>query len=212
MPQTVWIARHGNRLDFVNPDWFTTAPRPYDPPLADDGWVQAQQLGQRLQGLGIVHIFSSPFLRTVQTAHTVAQVLQRPLWLEAGLSEWLNPAWMPAYPELEDPKVLAAQYPCLDLSYQSCVQPRYPESETEVAARVAATVQHLVAHYPEDLLLVGHGASVLGAAHGLVAGKPEIRAALCCLVQLVRGEAGWELVLDGDTSHLSDTEAEVRFR
>ncbi|HEY9813715.1 MAG TPA: histidine phosphatase family protein, partial [Candidatus Sericytochromatia bacterium] len=25
MPQTVWIARHGNRLDFVNPEWFNTA-------------------------------------------------------------------------------------------------------------------------------------------------------------------------------------------
>ncbi|MGK7892391.1 MAG: histidine phosphatase family protein, partial [Xenococcus sp. (in: cyanobacteria)] len=37
MKQTVWIARHGNRLDFVNPEWFNTATRRYDPPLSEDG-------------------------------------------------------------------------------------------------------------------------------------------------------------------------------
>lgn len=50
MTQIVWIARHGNRLDFVNPEWFNTAERPYDPPLSEDGIVQAKQLGQRLVG------------------------------------------------------------------------------------------------------------------------------------------------------------------
>jgi hypothetical protein len=41
MTQIVWIARHGNRLDFVNPEWFNTAERPYDPPLSEDGIEQA---------------------------------------------------------------------------------------------------------------------------------------------------------------------------
>ncbi|MBV8884961.1 MAG: histidine phosphatase family protein, partial [Chroococcidiopsidaceae cyanobacterium CP_BM_RX_35] len=68
MAQTVWLARHGNRIDFVNPEWFKTAERRYDPHLSDDGVVQAQQLAQRLKGEGIAHIFASPFLRTVQTA------------------------------------------------------------------------------------------------------------------------------------------------
>ncbi|NJK99393.1 MAG: histidine phosphatase family protein [Spirulinaceae cyanobacterium SM2_1_0] len=211
MPQTVWIARHGNRLDFVNPDWFNTAARPYDPPLSEDGIVQAQELGDRLRGAGIRHIFASPFLRTVQTAHEVAKILDRPLWLEAGLSEWLNPAWMPTYPETEAREILAAQYTTIDLSYSAAIQPHYPESEADVAARTAKTVQHLVGHYREDLLLVGHGASVLGTAHGLVAGKPEIQASFCCLVQIVATTTSWQLLLNGDTSHLSQTEQRVRF-
>jgi broad specificity phosphatase PhoE len=48
MSQTIWIARHGNRLDFVRPEWFDTALRPYDPPLSKDGFVQAKQLAKRL--------------------------------------------------------------------------------------------------------------------------------------------------------------------
>ena len=72
MTQTIWIARHANRLDFVSPDWFLTAERRYDPPLSDDGLVQASQLAQRLKNENITAIFSSPFLRTVQTANQEA--------------------------------------------------------------------------------------------------------------------------------------------
>jgi len=49
MPQPVSIARHGNRIDFVNPDWFLTAERRYDPHLSEDGHVQAKQLANRLK-------------------------------------------------------------------------------------------------------------------------------------------------------------------
>ena len=55
MSQIVWIARHANRLDFVYPDWFLTAERRYDPPLSDDGMIQAQQLAKRLKGEKIAH-------------------------------------------------------------------------------------------------------------------------------------------------------------
>jgi broad specificity phosphatase PhoE len=41
----------------------------------------------------IAHIFASPFLRTVQTANAVAEMLNLPIKLETGLSEWLNPVW-----------------------------------------------------------------------------------------------------------------------
>jgi broad specificity phosphatase PhoE len=84
MTQIVWIARHANRLDFVNPDWFLTAERRYDPPLSDDGMIQAQQLAKRLNHEKIKHIFASPFLRTVQTANAVAEVLNLPIKLETG--------------------------------------------------------------------------------------------------------------------------------
>jgi broad specificity phosphatase PhoE len=60
MTQIVWIARHANRLDFVNPDWFITAERRYDPPISDDGVIQAQQLAQRLKRKYCPY-FASPF-------------------------------------------------------------------------------------------------------------------------------------------------------
>lgn len=214
MPQTVWIARHGNRLDFVNPDWFLSAERPYDPPLSDDGVIQAMQLGKRLQSENIAHIFASPFLRTVQTANQVAEALDLPIKIEPGLSEWLNPGWMRSNPEKLSLEQLHELYPRLDLSHvPKGVPAQYPETGDVVLQRAGETAKRLADHYPEDILLVGHGASVLGAAMGILAVtiEPEINASLCCLVKIVRYEEGWVMELNGDTSHLSETEEVIRF-
>ena len=42
-----------------------------------------------MQNENIRHIYASPFLRTVQTAHQVADVLSVPVRIEYGLSEGL---------------------------------------------------------------------------------------------------------------------------
>jgi broad specificity phosphatase PhoE len=211
MSQTVWIARHANRWDFVYPEWFTTAERPYDPPLSEDGFEQAKQLASRLATTSnIRHIFASPFLRTVQTAHEVAQKLNLPLKLEWGLAEWLNPHWMTHAPETLPLEILQQDFPEIDRHYHSRIVPEYPESEQQVFARTQETAKRLVAEFSEDILLIGHGASVLGASQALVPGA-EIRAALCCLVKIVRKGDIWEMELHGDTSHLSETETVIRF-
>ena len=211
MAQTIWIARHGNRLDFVHPEWFNTAERRYDPPLSADGVIQAQQLAQRLKSEHIAHIFASPFLRTVQTAHEVAKVLDLPIKLEAGLGEWLNRDWMTQMPERLPPEVLAEQYPQIDLNYQSHLNPQYPESLEQLQGRNAQIGQILTQAYSEDILLVGHGATVMWVTAGLVVGEPEVKASLCCIVKMVRENGQWELKLNGDTSHLSQSETVVRW-
>lgn len=211
MTQTIWIARHGNRLDFVNPEWFNTAKRPYDPPLSEDGLVQASQLAQRLVGKGIKHIFASPFLRTVQTANQVAEVLDLPIKIESGLSEWLNPEWMKTEPEKLAIAVLKERFPLIDSTYNSLVIPCYPETSEQVLERTADIAQKLTAEFSEDILLVGHGASVVGATWALMGSKVEVNAALCCLVKLVRQGEKWVMELNGDTSHLARTEDVIRF-
>jgi broad specificity phosphatase PhoE len=211
MTQTVWIARHGNRLDFVNPEWFNTAERPYDPPLSEDGVIQAQQLGKRLVRSGIKQIFASPFLRTVQTANCVAECLDLTIKLESGLSEWLNPAWMVSNPERHSLAELKLLFPRIDSSYTSRVIAEYPETLEQVNQRTAQTALCLTSEFAEDMLLVGHGASVVGATWGLVDGTPEVQATLCCLVKLVRQEQAWLMELNGDVSHLGKTEDVIRF-
>ncbi len=210
MNQTIWIARHGNRLDFVNPEWFNTAERPYDPPLSEDGIIQAQELGQRLVGERIRHIFASPFLRTVQTADRVAQFLDLPIKIEAGLSEWLNPDWMKSDPERLPMAVLQEQFPRIDLSYRSRITPYYPETSDRVIQRTGETARQLTAEFSDDILLVGHGASVEGAAWGLLDRREPIKAPLCCLVKLQRKGEQWILQLNGDTSHLSQAQGAIR--
>ncbi|MFN7526315.1 MAG: histidine phosphatase family protein [Dolichospermum sp.] len=214
MSQIVWIARHANRLDFVNPDWFLTAERRYDPPLSDDGMIQAQQLAKRLKGKKIAHIFASPFLRTIQTAHAIAEVLDLSIKLEIGLSEWLNPAWMTEEPERLSTSTLVKLFPRIDPSYTSRIAAQYPETHEKVRERSAQTARCLSTEFfPHDILLVAHGASVLGAAMGLVGdvAKTEVKASLCSLVKVVRQDSQWLLELKGDTSHLTKTEELVRF-
>ncbi|BBD69409.1 phosphoglycerate mutase [Nostoc commune NIES-4072] len=214
MSQIVWIARHANRLDFVNPDWFLTAERRYDPPLSDDGMVQAQHLAKRLKKEKISHIFASPFLRTVQTANAVAEVLNLPIKLETGLSEWLNPVWMTEEPERLSTPALAKLFPRIDTSYTSRIAAKYPETHEKVRERSGQTARCLATEFfPEDILLVAHGASVLGGAMGLVGeiAKTEVKASLCSLVKVVREDPEWLLELKGDTSHLTHIEEVIRF-
>ncbi|MGB5596826.1 MAG: histidine phosphatase family protein [Crocosphaera sp.] len=209
--QTIWIARHGNRLDFVNPEWFNTAKKRYDPPLSEDGFIQAKKLGKRLQSENIRHIFASPFLRTIQTASQVAEMLDIPVKLEAGLGEWHNPEWMNEYPEIHSRELLEKDYHHIDWNYSSYQVPKYPEVEITMMARMAEVAQKLVDNYSEDILLVGHGVSVIGVTQGLTKEKPNFKASLCCLVKLIKSENNWKIELGGDTSHLSETESEIRF-
>lgn len=209
--QIVWIARHGNRLDFVHPEWFNTAERRYDPPLSDDGFIQAQELGKRLKIENIRHIFSSPFLRTIQTANEVAKILDLPIKLEAGLSEWHNADWMSEKPEIQPRELLAKKYLRIDGNYYSRIVPNYPESQAEVNNRTGEIAIKLVAEFNDDILLVGHGVSVLGTTIGLLGTKVTVNASLCCLVKVVKQGNAWEIKLNGDTSHLSQSETKIRF-
>ncbi|WP_017652131.1 histidine phosphatase family protein [Fortiea contorta] len=214
MSQIVWIARHANRLDFVNPDWFLTAERRYDPPLSEDGFIQAKQLARRLKGEKITHIFASPFLRTIQTANAVAEVLDLPIKLETGLSEWLNPAWMTEEPEKHSILELVELFPRIDLSYTPRIAAKYPETRKQVRERSGQTARCLTTEFfPEHILLVAHGASVLGGAMGLVGeiAETEVKASLCSLVKIVREDPKWLLELKGDTSHLTHIEEVIRF-
>ncbi|CCQ59062.1 MAG: histidine phosphatase family protein [Crocosphaera sp.] len=208
---TVWIARHGNRLDFVKPHWFNTAKRRYDPPLSEDGFVQAKQLGKRLQKENIGHIFASPFLRTIQTASEVAKILDLPIKLEAGIGEWHNPHWMSENPEIHPRELLEKDYPYIDWSYSSYLVPKYPEMEVTMMKRMAEVAEKVVRDYSQEILLVGHGASVIGLTEGLTKETPTFKASLCCLVKLVKINDKWEIELGGDTSHLGETENQVRF-
>ncbi|AKG22383.1 histidine phosphatase family protein [Calothrix sp. 336/3] len=213
MSQIIWIARHANRLDFVNPDWFLTAERRYDPPLSEDGFLQAEQLAKRLQTENIHHIFASPFLRTVQTANAVAEVLNLPIKLETGLSEWLNPEWMTEEPERLAIATLAEIFPRIDTSYTSRIAATYPESHQQVRSRAGQTARCLSTEFsPENILLVAHGASVKGAAIGLAGSTADSveKVRLCSLYKVVRQHPEWLLELKGDTSHLTEVEEFVR--
>lgn len=211
----LWIARHGNRLDFVHPEWFNTAIKRYDPPLSDDGKIQAQELAQRLSAEKIDHLIASPFLRTIQTAHIVADTLDITIKLEAGLSEWHNPDWMSEKPQIHSQSELESFYPRIDWNYRSQILPQYPETEQEVFSRMKLTAQTITQQFSGNILLIGHGISVVGIAQGLLNSQEEkIKASLCSLTKLVQHnthQKNWQLILNGETSFLSNPQQKISF-
>ena len=202
--KTIWIARHGNRADFVDPTWRLRAARPHDPPLSPDGVEQARKLGRRLKGEPIRHIFASPFLRTLETASAVAAELKVPVKIEHGAGEFLNPEWFSCAPEFLSGADLHGRFPQLDASYASRGASRYPELDEELHCwpRAGETARKIAQEFDGDLLFVCHGATLLGLSYGLVAGRPPIHCGLTSLVKIVWNGTEWEMALNGDTSHL----------
>jgi broad specificity phosphatase PhoE len=211
MSQTVWIARHGNRQDFVDSSWHRTAERPFDPGLSADGILQAKELGKRLQAEKIAHIFASPFLRTVETAYHVAEALDLSIKVESGLSEFLNPNWFFSTPERLTLDSLSQLFPRVDRSYTSRVIAEFPETEQTAFRRAGKVARQLATEFPQNLLLVGHGASVLGATRGLLESPVHVSCPLCGLFKLVNQGDEWLMELSGDISHLSRTEQNIRY-
>jgi len=98
VPSTLFILRHGARLDQFDSEWHLTSPTPYDPPLTSKGVQQSKQTGQAIskhlsskQTRIILH--TSPFLRCIQTSLALASTLngRAILRVDAWLGEWLTP-------------------------------------------------------------------------------------------------------------------------
>lgn len=213
----VWIVRHGNRQDFEDPNWHRTAIRPYDPPLSEEGQEQARETGRRLIGEEIDHIWSSPFLRCVETAQLIAEEIDGSFKVEEGLSEWLNADWFSYKPDLRDLQKLQQRFLRLDTRYQSAISATFPESRDTMLARISKAVDHLVGLVNGSILLVGHGASVQGSVARLLnvdlaeRGNLLVSIPCCSLAMLNRQGKSWSLELQGDTEHLSHVSAGQRF-
>jgi broad specificity phosphatase PhoE len=192
MARTLWIARHASRRDFDDPGWARRATRPFDPPLSARGRREAAAMAERLAGEGVLRLFSSPFLRCMQTAAALAAHLDLAIAVEPGLSEWLNRAWFAQPPELLALPELARRFP-VDVAYRARGTARHGESGEEALRRSGDTARRLAAEFEENLVLVGHGASVLGAIASLTGVAPEQAGPLGygCLIELVRVGPRW---------------------
>ncbi len=217
MADVIWLTRHGSRQDFIDPEWHRTAERRHDPPLSAEGLFQVQQLATRLEPEGITGIFSSPFLRCVQTAAPIADRLHLPIRLEPGFSEWLNPDWFPSSPEILPLDTIVQQFPAIEADYSPQVFPSYPENGETVLRRTGEAATGIATKYPGELLFVGHGATVYGSLFGLLGQSfAELERTLgaihyCCLFRLQRTNGVWALDLRGDTSHLAEGTGGERF-
>ena len=152
-------------------------------------------MADRLAIESIDHLFSSPFLRCVETAAAIAGRSKLTVKLEVGLSEWLNTDWFSKPPELLPVDELVRRHPQVDTAYRSRGTARYGESGTAALQRSGDTARTLTVAFDGNLAMVGHGASVLGAMTALLEIAPEeaVNLGYGCLIGLVHRGGRWRV-------------------
>lgn len=205
----VYLVRHGMRLDIEDSSWRLAARRPDDPPLSENGVVQARDVGVYLKDKRIAAMYSSPFLRAVQTAQAIYQETGVRFRVEPALSEWLNPAWFPEKPDLITPEEVRREYCGCEASYRSRAVVTYPEPNegVEMYRRVKGFLEGLDKEEAGNVVLVGHGATVTQAARALWGSAEGLDAKLCSITEFEKVDGHWKS--KGSTvRHLSITEDE----
>jgi len=210
--RTIWLVRHGLRQDFVQKDWGKTAERPHDTPLATEGRLQAKETGLFLKDKGVDVIYSSPFLRAVETASGISDVIGAPIRIEHGLSEVLKQEWFPEKPDFIPVEEMKRRFPMVDVTYRSRVFPDWPEDDQngQLDRRCANTVKTLLSDDWNTALWVGHGASVGSVGINLVGHVKDVCFRMCGLTGWTSGPDGWSGIYSG-VNHLSITEDEIKF-
>lgn len=171
--KNLFIIRHGERLDKINLNWSTNALRPHDTPLSKMGHKQASHLGKWLYSKIPIRkpakIFSSPFIRCVQTANEIAQQLESlqnsgtfntnisEICIEPGICE--DPYYMkdmicnqPWFLNAADliaisPRIKLNYSPIRDVSYQEISDKVYVENtNTSTEERLHNIIHEIINH------------------------------------------------------------------
>ena len=200
MIQTLWLVRHAERLDFIQPEWFDTALYRYDPPLSPQGLDRAISLALEFSHIPLDRIITSPFLRTIQTAAPLARLLDLPIQLEWGLCEWLCQDWTLEFPETTPIDELVNDYPNVNAVYRSLVLPCYPETLKELNIRTGMIAHELVQANYGNVLAIAHKGSILGILAALTGESQWQTEDLPCggMVKLVYADGRWSSILEGN--------------
>ncbi|KAJ7293626.1 histidine phosphatase superfamily [Mycena rebaudengoi] len=227
MITTIYIARHGFRMNWINNVWKSETGLPRDPPLAAFGVTQAQELADYLVSLPQderpTAIFSSPYYRCLQTAKPVSAALGVPIYVEHGISEWYSPVaeGTGLHPRPGSAASLRAYFPAeIDAAAWSSVfyPTRKGEDVREVHARAGSFLDVFIPEverrFPgvhERILLVSHAATTIALARELLGERDlPLRVGCCSLTEVTRRSdvipilGGWAPKRLADGSHLKD--------
>ena len=204
MGHEVWVVRHGQRQDTVDPDWELTADREHDPGLTELGRWQAWRVGRFFadHGIDFEAVYCSPFLRAVQTTAEIHGEIGQPAWLEPGLGEHRNAEWFDSEPETLSHRTLVEYFGPINPDHEPVVIPRFPESHQEAEQRAGRAARLLADQHDGRILLVGHGLTIGGVARGLVGSTEGVDAPLCGITRIEENGSDWQLDFSGRVDHL----------
>ncbi|KAJ2900213.1 hypothetical protein IWW38_000633 [Coemansia aciculifera] len=189
---TCYIVRHGERIDHIDDTWTMTSLTPYDPPLTDDGWTQAQHAGSTIRDYEAdtdpctteYIMLVSPFLRCLQTGEGIIRGFNSKTgaprkWrvaVEPGLSEVINESYFGSAQnvpigivaerqnELRERGSMVADNVVYDDGYQAVWEelPEYPEDFQTMLARFGSVLQQVASRYANS----GKNVVVVLVTHG----------------------------------------------
>ena len=142
---TVYLLRHAESRSSATvkqPDW----------PLTDLGKQQARDLVPILAKLGIDHVYTSPYLRAVETAKPFADFSSKPLRIHDDLREQ-HSLWVDSVEEFIEQMRKRWE----DFNFA----PPGGESNAECQLRIVNAVRNIVGGHPGSTLLVSsHGKAI----------------------------------------------------
>ena len=203
MVNKIYFVRHGSRIDNEDPTWEEDAERPHDPPLTGEGFQQAAAAGMALKGKSIGHLFSSPFYRTLQTADVIAEILDLPVRVEPGFSEWMNKEWYSSKPQILSKEEREEEFSRIDTHYNPLLYPEFPElkENRDMFNRIRKVLEKVIATCEDAILVVGHGATLGQMARVLTGTAGNINLDVCAINLFVMESGDWQLAL-ASSDHL----------
>jgi len=149
---TILLIRHGHR---------TREPH-FDTHLTEQGDTQAKDLLKLLSSHKVTRIYSSPYLRCLETAHPLSEALQQGIYVDYRLSECFTKEEAWRYPA---PRRLTTeeegQYHVVDTRYEDV-----PKLETwsQIQMRTSAFLDDCMqTHTPDETIVVMTHMSTLNA-------------------------------------------------
>eukprot|EP01006_Ploeotia_vitrea_P028947 TRINITY_DN61578_c0_g3_i3.p1 TRINITY_DN61578_c0_g3~~TRINITY_DN61578_c0_g3_i3.p1 ORF type:complete len:301 (-),score=41.04 TRINITY_DN61578_c0_g3_i3:80-982(-) len=214
--RTVWVVRHGERLDNVDDNWVANTPgvNPYDPPLTDVGVHQASCTAamilderQAAEVDNPVTVLSSPFSRCLNTAGVIAEALGVPVRPENGLCEMLKTEWFATDPiPTLQPKLRAGCTASLDTQQPSVMTVTWPETLDQSLTRYAQSASVLLEAFPVgDLVFVTHGYGVQAMTEFFDNDAFIYQCEYCATTTACTEDGGkrWSVIRCSDHSHVT---------
>jgi broad specificity phosphatase PhoE len=131
-------------------------------PLTEIGLTNSKQLVEILKKNNINIIYSSPFIRTLQTVHPFLEETNQTVNLEYGLSEIHNSSIIPPRSVgITLPEYLAKHYK-YNPNYESFIKPnqiKYPENTKNCENRMKIIIKNIIKQYYKtdfNILIVTH--------------------------------------------------------
>lgn len=165
--------------------------------LNETGQQQAEKLAEQLAGLPIQAVYSSPLERAVQTADSIAKVLDlktviREDFLEINFGEWTNLS----FKELDsNPRFKQFN------SFRSFTRVPGGESMLEAQARMIKGMEKLCAHHAGETVIIVSHSDLIKATIAYYSGIPldmfqriEISPASVSIIEIVNEYATIQLV------------------